>query len=121
MPMTLEQYAEYLDTRDLVWPAPPTPHAPKAKPHLVRMPMVRAVTWSVYGTLLNIFNGNLLFEHPQQFVMDIALDKTVQEFKMWGSMVRKPGTPAENLAQLYRGVLSSLRLAPSPREESTQT
>lgn len=117
MPMTLEQYAEYLDTRDLVWPAPPTPHPPKAKPHLVRMPMVRAVTWSLYGTLLNIFDGQLLFEHPEQFVMDIALDKTVQEFKMWGSMVRKPGTPGENLAQLYRGVLTALRLAPSPKEK----
>jgi FMN phosphatase YigB (HAD superfamily) len=118
--MTLEQYAEYLDTRDLVWPAPPTPHAPKAKPHLVRMPMVRAVTWSVYGTLLNIFNGNLLFEHPQQFVMDIALDKTVQEFKMWGSMYRKPGQPSEYLAEQYKKLLEEQKMLPSPGEKQPE-
>jgi FMN phosphatase YigB (HAD superfamily) len=117
MAMTLEQYADFLDTRDLVWPAPPPPHPPKAKPYLVRMPQVRAVTWSLYGTLLNIFSGQLLFEHPDKFVMDIALDKTVQEFKMWGSMVRKPGQPSEYMGQIYRGVLTDLRLAPSHKEK----
>jgi FMN phosphatase YigB (HAD superfamily) len=116
MAMTLEQYADFLDTRDLVWPAPPPPHPPKAKPHLVRMPQVRAVTWSLYGTLLNIFSGQLLFEHPEKFVMDIALDKTVQEFKMWASMTRKPGQPSEYMGQIYRGVLGDLRMAPSHRE-----
>jgi hypothetical protein len=35
----------------------------------------------------------------------VALDKTLQEFKMWGSMSRKPGQPAEYLGQLYRQVL----------------
>jgi hypothetical protein len=117
MAMTLEKYAEYLDTRDLVWPAPPAPQPPKAKPHLVRMPLVRAVTWNLYGTLLNVVGGQLLFEHPQKFVMDIALDKTVQEFKMWGSMTRKPGQPADYMGEIYRRVLGDLRLAPSPGEK----
>ena len=64
MPLTLEQYATWLDTRDLPWPAPPDVEAPKARPHLKRLP-VRAVTWNVYGTLLAISQGELLFEHPQ--------------------------------------------------------
>jgi FMN phosphatase YigB (HAD superfamily) len=117
MALTLEKYAEYLDTRNLVWPAPPQAHGAKAKPHLVRMPQVRAVTWNLYGTLLNIFSGQLLHEHPEKFVMDIALDKTVQEFKMWGSMVRKPGQPADYMGEIYRRVLGDLRLAPSPNEK----
>ena len=65
MPLTLEQYASYLDTRDLSWPAPPTLCAPRARPHLVAMPQVRVVTWNVYGTLLAISTGGLVFEPPQ--------------------------------------------------------
>jgi FMN phosphatase YigB (HAD superfamily) len=75
------------------------------------------VTWSIYGTLLTISGGELLFEHPQQFVMDLALDKTVQEFKMWGSMSRKPGQPADYLRQLYTKALTDLRMVPSPGEK----
>ena len=118
--MNLEQYANFLDTRDLVWPAPPEVHHPKAKPHLTRMPQVRVVTWNLYGTLLDIFSGQLLFEHPNKFVMDIALDKTVAEFKMWGSMSRKPGQPSDYMGQIYRGVLKDLELASSPGEKFPQ-
>ena len=49
--------------------------------------------------------------------MDIALDKTVQEFKMWGSMSRKPGQPSEYMGQLYDRALDQLRLAASPGEK----
>jgi FMN phosphatase YigB (HAD superfamily) len=117
MAMTLEQYATYLDTRDLVWPGPPPVERAKARPHLVAMPQVRVVTWNLYGTLLHIFGGQLLFEHPQKFVMDIALDKTVQEFKMWGAMTRKPGQPSEYMGQIYRRVLTDMQLASSPGEK----
>jgi FMN phosphatase YigB (HAD superfamily) len=117
MASTLEQYAEFLDTRDLVWPSPPEIQRPKAKPHLVRLPMVRVVSWNLYGTLLHIFGGQLLFEHPQKFVMEIALDKAVQEYKMWGSMSRKPGQPADYMGEIYRRVLADLKLAPSPGEK----
>lgn len=116
MPMTLEQYVEHLGTRDLVWPGPPPLQRAKARPHLKRLPQVRAVTWSLYGTLLRIYGGQLLFEHPQKFVMDIALDKTVQEFKMWGAMSRKPGQPSEYMGQIYHRVLTDLQLASSPGE-----
>jgi FMN phosphatase YigB (HAD superfamily) len=106
MALTLEQYAEYLDTRDLPWPAPPTVDRPKAKPHLAKLPKVRAVLWNVYGTLVAVSGGELVFEHPTKLLMDVALDKTLQEFKMWASMSRKPGQPAEYLGQLYRQALA---------------
>jgi FMN phosphatase YigB (HAD superfamily) len=117
MPLTLEQYADYLDTRDLPWPVPPPVQPVRAKPHLVALPEIRVVAWSIYGTLLDISTGNLLFEHPQKFIMDVALDKTVQEFKMWGSMSRKPGQPAEYMGQIYEKVLAEQRMAPSPGEK----
>jgi len=106
MPLTLAQYATYLDTRDLPWPAPPEVTPAKARPHLVRLPDLKAVTWSVYGTLLAITGGELYFEHPTEFMMDVALDKTIQEFNMWGSMTRKPGQPADFMRQIYSQVLA---------------
>ncbi len=120
MALTLEQYAAHLDSRDVTWPAPPTVERPKARPHLMPLPEVRVVTWSVYGTLLNISGGELLFTHPQKMLMDVALDRAVQEFKMWGSMSRKPGQPAEYLAQLYQKALDEQRLAPSPGEKTPE-
>src|SRR5437660_4315979 len=118
MPLTLEQYATYLDGRNLPWPAPPAIKPKKAVPHLKRLPEVRAVLWNVYGTLLAIPpSGELLFEHPQPFVMTVALEKTIAEFKMWGSMSRKPGQPSEYMGQLYRMQLDEQRLAPSPGEK----
>jgi FMN phosphatase YigB (HAD superfamily) len=118
MALTLHQYATYLDTRrDLSWPAAPEIKRPKALPHLVRLPDVRVVTWSVYGTLLAIAGGELYFEHPQKFIMDVALDKTIQEFKMWGSMTRKPGQPAEYLRQIYSKVLHEQKVARVPGEK----
>ncbi len=111
MALTLEQYAAYLDTRDLPWPAPPEIDRPRAKPHLVRLLGIRAVTWNVYGTLLAIAGGDLVFQHPNDFVMNVALDKTVQEFKMWASMSRKPGQPADYMKIIYEQVLDEQRLA----------
>lgn len=101
MPLSLEQYANWLDTRGLPWPAPPTVEPANAKPHLKRLPGIRAVLWNVYGTLLAIPFGELIFEHPQQLLMDLALDKTIDEFRMWGSMSRKPGQPSEYMRHLY--------------------
>jgi FMN phosphatase YigB (HAD superfamily) len=112
MPLTLEQYASYLDTRrDLSWPAPPDVQRPRVKPHLVRLPHVRVVLWNVYGTLLAISGGDLVFEHPQTFVMGTALEKTIQEFKMWAAMSRKPGQPSEYLIHVYTQVVSTQCLA----------
>jgi hypothetical protein len=110
MPLSLEQYAAYLDTRELPWPAPPEVEPANARPHLKRLPGVRAVMWNVYGTLLAIPGGELYFEHPQQLLMTVALDKTVEEFKMWGSMTRRPGQPGEYLAVIYSLVLGEQRV-----------
>jgi FMN phosphatase YigB (HAD superfamily) len=110
MPLTLEQYAtSYLDSRGLPWPSAPKVEAAKAKPFLAPLP-VRAVMWNVYGTLLSITTGELLFEHPDSLAMDAALDKTIQEFKMWQSMSRKPGAPAAYMKELYLKALTTLRL-----------
>lgn len=113
MPMTLDEYAQFLTTRDLIWPVPPTPVPVKAKPHVSPLPQVKLVAWNIYGTLLSISTGGLVFEHPQKIIMDVALDKTVQEFKMWGSMSRKPGQPSEYMGELYKRSLDKLRLAPA--------
>jgi FMN phosphatase YigB (HAD superfamily) len=113
MALSLEQYASYLDTRqDLPWPAAPQAKRVKARPHLTRLAGVRAVMWSVYGTLLAIPLGDLVFEHPQPFIMSNALDKTIQEFKMWASMSRKPGQPSEYLLEVYKQILLESRIAP---------
>ena len=110
MALTLEQYVERLHQRtDLPWPAAPKIDAPKAKPSLHAMP-VKVVFWTVYGTLLAIPQGELLFEHPQAFVTDAALDKLIKEFKMWQSMSRKPGAPAEYMKELFNKALTTLRL-----------
>jgi len=110
MPLTLEEYVERLDQRkDLPWPVAPKIDPPKAKPSLHAMP-VKAVFWTVYGTLVAIPQGELLFEHPQPFVTDAALDKLIKEFKMWQSMSRKPGAPAEYMKELVNKALTTLRL-----------
>jgi FMN phosphatase YigB (HAD superfamily) len=117
MALTLEQYVSYLDTRDPTWPAPPTVQLPRARPHLVRLPNVRAVTWNVYGTLLAIAGGELLLQHREEFIMEVALDKTIQEFKMWASMTRKPGQPADYLRQIYGNLLAEQQTVPAGVEK----
>src|SRR5262245_25496044 len=113
MPLTLDQYATYLDTRGLTWPAAPKVVPPKARPRLKKLDGVRAVLWTVYGTLLAIPEGELKFEVENDFQMKIALDKTIHEFKMWGSMSRKPGQPADYMKEIYRKALDEQRMAPS--------
>ncbi|MBI3462275.1 MAG: HAD family hydrolase, partial [Planctomycetes bacterium] len=114
MPFNLEQYASWLDTRsDLFWPAAPQPDRPHAKPHLKRLRGVQAVTFSVYGTLVTISGGELYFVHPEKFIMETALDKTIQEFKMWQSMSRKPGKPSEYMGKMYEQILDEARIARS--------
>lgn len=117
MPLSLEEYAERLDGRaDLPWPKAPPVDAPKAKPSLHEMP-AKAVFWTVYGTLVAVPQGELQFEHPQDFVTAAALEKVIKEFKMWQSMSRKPGAPSEYMRELFNKALSTLRLAGSGGEK----
>jgi FMN phosphatase YigB (HAD superfamily) len=67
--------------------------------------------------LLCISEGNLKFEVPNDYIMEVALEKTIHEFKMWNSMSRKPGQPSAYMREVYLKVLSEMRLAPSPGEK----
>jgi FMN phosphatase YigB (HAD superfamily) len=51
--------------------------------------------------------------HPEKFLMEMAFEKTIQEFKMWQSMSRKPGKPSEYMAKLYAQDLDQVRIARS--------
>jgi FMN phosphatase YigB (HAD superfamily) len=116
MPLTLEQYVERLDSRtDLPWPSAPKIDPPRAKPALNPM-RVKAVFWTVYGTLVAVPQGELLFENPQEFITAAALEKVIKEFKMWQSMSRKPGAPSEYMKELYNKALTTLRLTGSGAE-----
>lgn len=118
MALTLDQYASWLDGRGLPWPQPPAIDAPKVRPHVVHLPSVRAVIWNTYGTLLAIPpGGELLFVHPIEFVQSAAFEKTIAEFKMWGSMTRKPGQPSEYMAKIYNDFLEEQKLGPGGGEK----
>ena len=54
---TLQEYIEGLENRNLVWPQPPPIEPVKATPYIKPLSGIRAVTWSVYGTLLRIAEG----------------------------------------------------------------
>jgi hypothetical protein len=117
MALSLEQFAvDYLPTRNLPWPAAPKVEAVKARPHVEALP-VKAVLWTVYGTLLAIPQGEVRFEHEHQFVTDAALAKTIQQFNMWQSMSRKPGAPEEYMRELYKKAYDTLRLTGSGGEK----
>lgn len=117
MAQTLEQYIERLDARtDLPWPAAPKIDPVKARPSLHALP-VKAVFWTVYGTLVAIPGGELQFENPQDFITDAALEKVIKEFKMWNSMTRKPGAPSAYMKELFRKALTTIQLAGSGGEK----
>jgi FMN phosphatase YigB (HAD superfamily) len=110
MPLTLEQYIDRIHQRsDLPWPSAPRIDPPKAKPSLQKLP-VKAVFWTVYGTLVAIPHGEIQFEHDQDFITDAALEKLIKEFKMWNSMSRKPGAPSAYMKELYRKALTTLQM-----------
>lgn len=110
MPQTLQEYADWLDNRQLIWPRLSAAVKPKATPLLKPLTGIRAVTWSIYGTLLRIADGRLLHRHPQSFRMQVALEKTIEEFNMWHSMSRKPGAPWEYMLTQYSDVLEKQQM-----------
>ncbi len=117
MALTLEQYAlDYLDTRGLPWPTMPKIEAPKAKSSLARLP-VRAVLYTVYGTLVAIPAGELQFEAQLDFVTEAAFEKTATEFKLWPAMPRKPGAPSAHLKEMFKKAYDALRFSGSGGEK----
>lgn len=102
MPLSLADYAESLDARDLIWPQVPPPVPVKAKPAIDPIPGVKAVLWDLYGTLLRTADGEFtLFPEPE-VRLQVALEKTIHEFNMWNSMYRKPGPPWQSMIQQYK-------------------
>lgn len=93
-----------------MWPKPPDSVPVNATPYLKPLPGIRAVVWSVYGTLLRISEGRLQFDDPQELRMQVALDKTVREFNMWHSMTRKPGEPWKQMYQQYKSLLEQKQM-----------
>ncbi len=111
MPKTLMEYAEWLAQRDdLIWPTAPPRFPRKAIPSIKPLPGIKAVTWNVYGTLLRISDGDLLLLPAQQIRMQVALEKTIQEFNMWQSMTRKSGAPWQHLFTQYKEVMEEMQL-----------
>jgi len=111
MPKSLNEYADWLEGRELLWPAPPKPQPAKATPYTKPLKNIEGVVWDIYGTLLTISEGRLLHRHPQQLPMQIALDKTIKEFNMWNSMSRKPGAPWEYFLHKYNELVQQASLA----------
>ena len=115
MGKSLADYADWLEERDLIWPKVSPPKPPKAKSFTKHIPGIRAVTWNLYGTLLRIADGNLLFDHEQDLRMQVAMDKTIKEFNMWQSMTRRPGAPWEYLLPQYRDIVANQAMQGTPR------
>lgn len=116
MPKTLLEYSDWLAERELKWPAPPKPQPISATPSAKPLENIRAVTWSIYGTLLRITDGELLFIHPQAIRMDVAIEKTIHEFNMWNSMTRRPGKPSDGLLPKYLNAMDEARLTSGNRK-----
>jgi len=116
MPKSLLEYAAWLANRDLIWPKPPKIEPVKAKPFIKPLPGIRAVTWSIYGTLLRISGGVLEFDSTEGIQIQIALEKTIDEFNMWNSMTRKPGAPWETMLPKYRRFLEERRMVGTERK-----
>ncbi|MEW4487659.1 HAD family hydrolase [Thalassoglobus sp. JC818] len=114
MGISLSAYIDELHGRsDLIWPKPADAKPMKATPYLKPLPEVKLVTWSLYGTLLEIDHGKLLHHHPQEIRMQIALEKVIKEFNMWNSMTRRQGQPWEGMLILYDRFREDLEMVSS--------
>ena len=121
MAKSLSEYLDLLDERsNLIFPKAPRPRPIHATASIQPLPETKVVLWSVYGTLLAIDSGQLLHQHPVELRMQIALQKTIEEFKMWHSMSRKPGQPWVYLLQQYNGLIEDQRIAATARKGDTR-
>jgi len=104
------KYFDWLQERQLKWPQLPPLKPAAAKPFDRPLPGIRVVLWDLYGTLLRISDGELLTHVENDFRMQIALEKTLEEFSMWQSMTRKRGAPWEYLNSQYQDLLVRTRM-----------
>jgi hypothetical protein len=111
MAQTLLEYAHWLDERGLLWPTPSEPVPVKATPYLEALPEIQAVTWGAYGTLLLVSDGKLRPIVSSRLRMEVALEKTIEEFHMWHSMSRKPGAPWEYMLHQLENLVDHRKMS----------
>lgn len=116
MPLTLLEYAERLDNRNVLRPEVPPAVLPKATPTTKPLPGIRAVTFDVYGTLLRITGGQLSLDGPDRLSVQIAFEKTVEEFNIWNFLFRKPGPPWQQVYEQYKRLLDDARMTSPVRK-----
>lgn len=119
MAKSLQEYIGWLDGQERIWPRPPAREPVNATPYLKPLAGIRAVTWSVYGTLLRISDGRLQFDDPLELRMQVAFDKTIREFNMWHSMTRKPGEPWKQMYEQYKTLLEQKQMAATKHKGDT--
>lgn len=110
MPLTLSEFADELDQRQMIWPQPLAPVAMKATAFCRPLPGIRAVLWDVYGTLLRVTEGRYRILPEQEIRLQVALDKTIHEFNMWNYLYRKPGPPWQSLIGVYRSTVERMQM-----------
>jgi len=120
MSLSLAEYADLLDQRQLIWPRVPAPVSVTATPAIKPLPGIRAVLWDVYGTLLRITEGKYSILPAEELRLQIALDKTIHEFNMWNHMYRKPGPPWQSMIGIYRSTIERLQMRASARGDVTE-
>ncbi|QDU80541.1 hypothetical protein Pla110_22720 [Polystyrenella longa] len=110
MGLSLDKYIDFLEKQNRNWPKAPPRKPVKAKPMLRVLPGIRAVCWENYGTLIRIADGELGHRTIHPMPLQVALGKTIQQYNMWNSMVRKPGEPWEVLLPQYEKLLEEQQM-----------
>ncbi|MBD3674878.1 MAG: hypothetical protein HUJ26_15280 [Planctomycetaceae bacterium] len=113
MSSTWPEYFDWLHEKPLKWPQPPPLESVPAQSSLQPIPGIEVVLWDFYGTLVRISDGELKLFVDDDLRMQIALEKTLEEFAMWQSMTRKPGAPWRYLMSQYRELLDRLQMTQS--------
>jgi FMN phosphatase YigB (HAD superfamily) len=113
MPYSWPEYFDWLHEKPLKWPQPPPIQPVSAQASIQPLPGIKVVLWDFYGTLVRISDGRLKRLVDDELRMQIAIEKTLEEFSMWQSMTRKPGAPWKYLLSQYRDLLEQLRMTTS--------
>jgi FMN phosphatase YigB (HAD superfamily) len=117
MAKTLLEFIDWLHARDdVIWPLAAEPKPLRAKATLQPLPGIKGVLWSVYGTLLTTQDGQLMLDHPEELRMQVAIEKSIEEFNMWYSMHREPGAPWEGMLRQYRRAYQHLGMVGTKRK-----
>ena len=115
MVLTLTEYAESLAERDLIWPKVPSAKPVRATPSIQPLDGIHVVLWDVYGTLLRVTGGRFCLLPQDRTPLEIAIEKTIREFNMWNSMVRRPGPPWQSMIGQYEDYFRRLAMVATKR------